>query len=122
MDGKSVNVSARDGAPVSQGRFQLSATDGTEVTQRLDLHFETELMRCVMRVPLFRLRTLLSSWDGERYHYELPASAQVWRKTSAPPLTSPPQPIVETFGMPGTLGRPSKETARESQAARESRE
>lgn len=106
MENRGVIVLASDGEVISMGRLQRSTSPtADEAWQRLDLHFETETMRCILRVPTARLPELAQSWDGVVYRYVLPAGNHLWRPTATSEVSPiPPTPIVETFSLPPARG------------------
>ena len=101
MDRTSALVVTVDGEPISIGRIQLSEASPADAMPRLDLHFETEAMHCVLRVPIARVDELAASWDGAMYRYVLPKSDEIWRRRAK--LSTPPPfatPLIETYPMP----------------------
>lgn len=98
LHGRAVIVLTAQGHPISIGRLRVDVE--TSQLPRLNLDFETENIRCSMRISPERTTGLAASWDGERYTYRLPAGDQVW---TPPPPRDPPrpaQPIIETFPPP----------------------
>lgn len=88
LDGKSVLVVTKDGAPVAVGHFQVEGAPFLDVGQRVELVFETDAMACRLRIPQGKIDEIKATWDGQRFTYLLPAGDSVWRGLAAPP----PQP------------------------------
>jgi hypothetical protein len=102
MDRRSVIVVTHDGAVISVGVLRLSVAAAGDPTPRLDLHFETEAVRCVMRVPVPRVEELANSWDGDMYRYVLPPADRVWQSEAETLEPRPPArpPRLEAFAFP----------------------
>src|SRR4051812_22989544 len=96
-----VLVATHAGETIAMGTLRAAADSPSDAAPRLDLHFETELLRCVLRVPAVRLDALAASWDGAMYRYALPADDHVWlpRKHGQHP-PPPATPVIETFALP----------------------
>jgi hypothetical protein len=102
MSGRGVVVAAHTGHVISRGSFSVSAApDGGGL--RVDLHFETPKMTCVLRVPASRFTTVASTWDGAAYQYVLPVG-DVWQVEPAARVGEPGvlPPIIESFPLPPT--------------------
>lgn len=101
MDRRGVIVTTHSGAAVGLGTLRVSvAVDGG--APRVDLHFETPSMRCILGIPPSRLDQLQRTWDGNSYRYSLPAGDKVWlpqHETDVRP-SRPPEPVIETFPLP----------------------
>lgn len=108
MDSKPVIIVTHTDTPVSIGVLRLSESSPADATPRLDLHFETETMRCVMRVPVPRVDELAASWTGEMYRYVLPPGNQVWLPRGEPAASPlpPGEPTIETYPVPLPPTRP----------------
>jgi hypothetical protein len=101
MDHRDVVVTTHSGAAVSLGSLRVStAPDGGGL--RIDLHFETPAMRCILGVAPVRLDALAASWNGRAYHYALPPGDRVWMPQEAPASSNAPldSPLIETFPLP----------------------
>lgn len=108
MDRKAVVVVTGSGRVISVGSLRLSEASLAEATPRLDLHFETETMRCVMRVPAGRVEEMARSWSGDMFRYVLPSGEHIWLPPSDPNYkTVPPEgPVIETYPVPTVPMRP----------------
>jgi hypothetical protein len=108
MNRKAVVVVTATGRVISVGSLRLSEASLAEATPRLDLHFETETMRCVMRVPANRVDEMARSWSGDMYRYVLPSGEHIWLPPSdAHHKTVPPAgPVIETYPVPTVPMRP----------------
>ena len=102
MDGMPVVVVTQGGVAVSVGTIRTSEGEFDEAMLRLDVHFETETMRCVLRVPLARVQELASSFQADMYRYVLPAGDQVWLPNKRAPLAepAPTEAVVMSFPLP----------------------
>jgi hypothetical protein len=101
MDRRPVIVLVPSRRPVSVGLLRLSAVSPSDMTPRLDLQFETDTMRCTMRVPAERMEELAASWNGEMYRYILPSGENIWlRPEEQAEPTAPTAPLIETFPLP----------------------
>ncbi|HVU32819.1 MAG TPA: hypothetical protein VHE61_05255 [Opitutaceae bacterium] len=105
LNGKPVVVLTATGTPVSIGRLRVESDDGDTSEPRVVLEFETETMRCQLRIGNAPRQALLETWDGATYRYRLQTEDRVWvplREEPAPPAS----PIIETFPIPPSI--PSK--------------
>ena len=63
------------GLPVSVGRLVIS---GSGSAARVDLEFETERLKCALRISPEKWHALLENWDGETTRYVLPHGDGFW--------------------------------------------
>lgn len=66
------------GIPVSVGRVVVTNDVVSPSVVRVDVEFETERLKCTLRVRMEKWATLFEGWDGEMTRYELPHSGGFW--------------------------------------------
>jgi hypothetical protein len=99
MDRRGVIVTTHSGVAIGMGSLRVSDVLGEFL--RVDLHFETPSMRCVLGVPAVRLESLALTWDGAAYRYSLPSGDKVWMPQEDVGRSSAPSaPIIESFALP----------------------
>lgn len=109
MDGRGVIVTTPDGAVVSLGVVRSVAPSQGDPVIRLELHFETETMRCMLRIPGNRVEALVKSWDGGACRYVLPAGDGFWKRDALERTEPPaPSPVIESFPLPLARAVPGK--------------
>lgn len=108
LDSRTVLITTNNGQPVSIGRLKVTRFTLDDIGARVDIHFETEQMSCVLGVAQHKLEALRKSWNGECYFFRLPPGDAVWLPRvvaeSAPQVTAAPE--IETFPLP-QAGRPT---------------
>jgi len=75
LNSAKVIISTDLGIPISIGRLVVT---GSGARQRVDLHFETERLGCVLRVSPEKWPALLEQWDGETTRYVLTHGDGFW--------------------------------------------
>lgn len=78
FDNKPCFVATSSGVPISIGRLKVTRFTLGSVGARVDLHFETEHMSCIMGVAAEKLPVLRTTWDGEAFKFNLPSGDKVW--------------------------------------------
>lgn len=102
LDAKPVVITTSSGVAVSIGKIKVTRFTLGTTGARIDLHFETEHMSCVLGVPSEKVPRLIQSWNGESYRYQLPAGDRVWLPESAQPQ-KPDENVaatIESFPIP----------------------
>lgn len=102
LDSKPVVITTSGGAAVSVGKIKVTRFTLGTTGARIDLHFDTEQMSCVLGVPSEKVPRLIQSWNGETYRYQLPAGDHVWlRDTPQPPaIDTNIEATIESFPIP----------------------
>ena len=84
FEGKACIVMTSTGAPVSIGRLKVTPQPTLAgVGVRVELHFDTEDMSCILGIGPDKLASLNGSWTGEVYRYVLPPGEKVWLPKAA---------------------------------------
>lgn len=66
------------GIPVSVGRVIVTNDAISPTVVRVEVAFETERLKCTLRVHMENWSKLFDDWDGEMTRYELPHSDGFW--------------------------------------------
>jgi hypothetical protein len=66
------------GIPVSMGRMVMTYDEGSSAVTRVELEFETQRLKCALRVSAEHWGVLLDNWDGETTRYVLPHGDGFW--------------------------------------------
>jgi hypothetical protein len=73
-----VIVATDAGLPVSVGRLIVTQAPVSAAVIRVDLEFETERLKCALRISAEKWHTLLENWDGDKTRYVLPHGDGFW--------------------------------------------
>ena len=73
---RTVLVVTDAGLPVSFGRLVVTCSGSAAV--RIDIEFETERLKCVLRISPDKWPSLAANWDGESTRYTVPHGDGFW--------------------------------------------
>lgn len=96
------------GLPISVGRLLVSTNPVTAAVFRVELEFETERLKCILRLSPEKWPALIKNWDGDKTRYVLPHGNGFWIDERE----KQKRDVVDTFLRHGPASAPQTRTRR----------